>query len=198
VNSEKVIQAAKLAGVHDMILHFPKGYDTPLGDAGAGLSGGQKQRIGLARAMYGDPSLLVLDEPNSNLDEVGEQALLFAINTLRQMGKTIVLITHRNSVLAATTKLMLIKEGVAQFFGPRDEVIAALTKAAQAAQQQLVQSNPAAQGQSAAQTAQGPQAAQAAKPPASSGETNLQQATSTPPEDAQARIEAANNVDDVA
>jgi ATP-binding cassette subfamily C exporter for protease/lipase len=114
-----------------MILRFAQGYDTLLGDAGAGVSGGQKQRIGLARAMYDDPSLLVLDEPNSNLDESGEQALLLAINDLRQRGKTIVLVTHRTSVLGATSKLLLLREGVAQAFGPRDQVLQAIAQAQQ-------------------------------------------------------------------
>ena len=140
VDSEKVIEAAKRAGVHDLILHFPKGYDTMLGDGGAGLSGGQKQRIGLARAMYGDPSLVVLDEPNSNLDDVGEQALVAAIIDMRRRGKTIVLITHRTSVIGATNKLLLLRDGVAQAFGPSNEVLAALAKSnqqqAQLAQQQ--------------------------------------------------------------
>jgi len=134
VDAEKIITAAKRAGVHDMILHFAQGYDTLLGDAGAGLSGGQKQRIGLARAMYGDPSLLVLDEPNSNLDELGEQALLVAINDLRQRGKTIVLVTHRTTVLGATTKLLLLGDGVVRAFGPREQVLQAMAQARQAAQ----------------------------------------------------------------
>ncbi|MBR7747988.1 type I secretion system permease/ATPase [Undibacterium baiyunense] len=137
LDSEKVIAAAKLAGVHDMILHFPKGYDTILGDGGAGLSGGQKQRIGLARAMYDDPALLVLDEPNSNLDDIGEQALVVALNEFRQRGKTIVLITHRTSVLGITTKLLLLRDGISQAFGPRDQVLAALNQANQQVQQQL-------------------------------------------------------------
>ena len=173
VDSEKVIQAAKRAGVHEMILHLPKGYDTLLGDGGAGLSGGQKQRLGLARAMYDDPSLLVLDEPNSNLDDVGEQALLIAINDLRQRGKTIVLITHRQSVLAATTKLLLLRDGVAQAFGPRDQALQALNQAVQQAQQQAQQQALQLQQQAAAQAA-----AQSS-------------AATEPPADTQARIEAA-------
>jgi ATP-binding cassette, subfamily C, bacterial exporter for protease/lipase len=131
IDSDKVVEAAKRTGVHEMILQLPKGYDTPLGDGGAGLSGGQKQRIGLARAMYGDPSLLVLDEPNSNLDDVGEQALVAAILDLRARGKTLVLITHRNSALSVTTKLLLLRDGTSQMFGPTAQVLAALAKAAQ-------------------------------------------------------------------
>lgn len=131
VDSEKVIEAAKCAGVHDLILHMPKGYDTMLGDGGIGLSGGQKQRIGLARAMYGDPSLIVLDEPNSNLDDVGEQSLLAAIVDMRRRGKTIVLITHRTSIIGATSKLLLLRDGIGQAFGPTQEVLAAMTRASQ-------------------------------------------------------------------
>ena len=133
VDPEKVIQAAKRAGVHDLILHLPKGYDTVLGDGGAGLSGGQKQRIGLARALYDDPSLIVLDEPNSNLDDSGEQALLAAVSDLRQRGKTLVLISHRTGVIGATTKLLLLREGQVQLFGPTQQVLAELTKAKSAA-----------------------------------------------------------------
>jgi ATP-binding cassette subfamily C exporter for protease/lipase len=151
IDSEKIITAAKRAGVHDMILHFPQGYDTRMGEAGAGLSGGQKQRIGLARAMYDDPSLLVLDEPNSNLDEVGEQALVAAIHDLRQRGKTIVIVTHRTTVLGATTKLLLLRDGVAQGFGPRDQVLQAMAQAQQtamSARQQGAASQPPADTQS--------------------------------------------------
>jgi ATP-binding cassette, subfamily C, bacterial exporter for protease/lipase len=135
IDSEKVIEAATRAGVHHMILHFPKGYDTVLGDGGAGLSGGQKQRIGLARAMYGDPSLIVLDEPNSNLDDVGEQALVQAILDLRRRGKTIVLITHRTSVIGVTNKLLLLRDGMGQLFGPTNEVLGALQQQTQLARQ---------------------------------------------------------------
>src|SRR5471032_2588233 len=122
----KVVQAAQRAGVHDMILHMPSGYDTVFGDGGAGLSGGQRQRLGLARAMYGDPSLIVLDETNSNLDDVGEAALVQAIADLRQRGKTIVLITHRTSIISATNKLLLIRDGMLSMFSPTNDVLAAI------------------------------------------------------------------------
>jgi ATP-binding cassette subfamily C exporter for protease/lipase len=151
IDSDKVIEAAKRAGVHDMILHFPKGYDTMLGDGGAGLSGGQKQRIGLARALYGDPSLIVLDEPNSNLDDIGEQALVAAIIDMRRRGKTIVLITHRTSIIGITNKLLLLRDGVAQMFGPTDQVLNALTQANQQQMQQAQQAQQQAQQQALAQ-----------------------------------------------
>ena len=138
IDSEKVILAAKRAGVHEMILNMPEGYDTHLGEGGAGLSGGQKQRLGLARTMYDDPSLIVLDEPNSNLDDVGEQALLAALTDLRKRGKTIVLITHRTSIISVTTKLLLLQDGTAKMFGPTSQIIEKLTKQQQQAQQALV------------------------------------------------------------
>ncbi|HYD80956.1 MAG TPA: type I secretion system permease/ATPase [Paucimonas sp.] len=154
VDPEKVIEAAKRAGVHDLILHFPKGYDTVLADGGGGLSGGQKQRLGLARAMYGDPSLLVLDEPNSNLDDAGEQALVAAIQDLRRRGKTIVLITHRTSVIGVTNKVLLLRDGKVQAFGPTNEVLAAVAKANQQALQQAQQLRNAQQQTAQQQTAQ--------------------------------------------
>jgi ATP-binding cassette subfamily C exporter for protease/lipase len=157
IDSDKVVQAAKRAGVHDLILHFPEGYDTKLGDGGAGLSGGQRQRIGLARAMYGDPALIVLDEPNSNLDELGEQALVNAVVDLRQRGKTIVLITHRPSALGVTTKLLVMRDGTLQLFGPTKDVIAAMNEANQKAlaQQQAAQAAQRAQQGATATTGEG-------------------------------------------
>lgn len=130
VDAGAVVLAAQRAGVHEMILQLARGYDTLLGDGGAGLSGGQRQRIGLARALYGDPALLVLDEPNASLDDVGEQALVAAIAGLRQRGKTVVLITHRTSVIGVTNKLLLLREGVAELFGSTAQVLAALQKKA--------------------------------------------------------------------
>ncbi|MFM0626919.1 type I secretion system permease/ATPase [Paraburkholderia xenovorans] len=147
IESDKVIEAAKLAGVHEMILRLPQGYDTLVGDRGAGLSGGQKQRIGLARALYGDPSFIVLDEPNSNLDETGEAALKQAIERLQAAGKTVVLITHRTSIIAATTKLLLLVEGQLRMYGPTAHVLAALQNApAHTAAAQTAAAQPAAAG----------------------------------------------------
>lgn len=163
LDAEKVVLAAKRAGVHDMILHLPKGYDTVLGEGGAGLSGGQKQRLGLARAMYDDPSLLVLDEPNSNLDDMGEAALVQAINDLRQRGKTIVLITHRTSVIGVTNKLLMLKDGSVAMFGPTRDVLNALQEANQ---RQL-------QSQQQAQAPQRP--AQATAAPAPGAATTTEQ-----------------------
>ena len=133
IHADQVIEAAQRAGVHDMIQHFPQGYDTALGEGGAGLSGGQKQRIGLARALYGDPALVVLDEPNANLDDAGEQALVNALMDLRQRGKTLVLVTHRPHIIGVTQKLLLLKDGVAQLFGPTEQVLAELSKTAKSA-----------------------------------------------------------------
>jgi len=123
---EAIVAAAKLAGVHDMILHLPNGYDTVIGGAGGMLSGGQRQRIGLARAVYGSPKLLILDEPNSNLDDQGEKELVEAINRIKQSGCTIVVITHRTMVLQCVDKILVMKEGAAVSFGPRDQVLASL------------------------------------------------------------------------
>ncbi|NRR29089.1 type I secretion system permease/ATPase [Oxalobacteraceae bacterium] len=161
IDAEKVVQAATRAGVHDLILHLPQGYDTMLGDGGAGLSGGQKQRLGLARAMYGDPSLIVLDEPNSNLDEAGEAALVKAIVDLRQRGKTIVLITHRTNVISHTNKLLLLRDGAPPLFGATRDILNGL----QEANQKQLQARAAAQA-GAQQGAAAPAAPQAAAAPA--------------------------------
>jgi len=159
VDAEKVVQAAQRAGVHDIILRLPAGYDTPLGDGGAGLSGGQKQRLGLARAMYGDPAVLVLDEPNSNLDDAGENALLVAVNDLRARGKTIVLITHRTSAIGITNKLLLLRDGAVELFGPTKQVLQALQEKNQKQMSAQAQAQPAQQPQPPQQAhspAQGP------------------------------------------
>ena len=131
--SADVIAAAKTAGVHDMVLRFPQGYDTKIGEGGVGLSGGQKQRLALARALYGNPSLVVLDEPNSNLDDAGELALIKAILELRQRKAAVMIITHRNSILQVTTKLLLMREGSVALFGTTEQVLEALQQSQAAA-----------------------------------------------------------------
>jgi ATP-binding cassette subfamily C exporter for protease/lipase len=109
-----------------MILHFPKGYDTPIGEAGGFLSGGQRQRIGLARAVYGDPHLVILDEPNANLDDAGESALARTVHDLKARGKTVILITHRPSAIASADRLVIMRDGRVHLQGERDAVLAAL------------------------------------------------------------------------
>ncbi|MGP5283650.1 type I secretion system permease/ATPase [Pseudomonas helleri] len=130
VDADKVLAAAQMAGVHSLILQMPEGYDTRLGDGGAGLSGGQKQRIGLARALYGLPALIVLDEPNANLDEAGEQALLQAIGQLKQLKRTLILITHKPNILTLADQLLILREGQLQAYGPTAKVLAAPKPAA--------------------------------------------------------------------
>ncbi len=121
VDSPKVIRAAQLAGVHEMVLRFARGYNTSIGQGGSHLSGGMRQRIALARALYGDPNLIVLDEPNSNLDDAGEKALFDAIQTLKAQGKTILLVTHRKHILGISDRVLVMDEGAVKWYGKRDE-----------------------------------------------------------------------------
>ncbi|ASQ90915.1 type I secretion system permease/ATPase [Prosthecochloris sp. GSB1] len=126
IDSGKVIAAARLAGIHEMILRFPKGYDTPIGVDGGMLSGGQRQRVALARAFYGDPSVIILDEPNANLDDTGELALGAALRRMVDAGKTVLLVTHRPAILALADRIVMMQEGRIVRDGPRDEVLPAV------------------------------------------------------------------------
>lgn len=134
-SSEKIIIAAKAAGVYDMILQFPEGFDTKIGEQGSALSGGQRQRIALARALYGEPFLVVLDEPNSNLDAEGEAALSRAILNVRARGGIVVVIAHRPSALATVDKVIVLTNGQMQAFGPKDETLRKTTQLAPSAPQ---------------------------------------------------------------
>ena len=131
---EAVVAAARAAGVHDMILQLDKGYDSEIGEQGCVLSGGQRQRVGLARALYGEPALVVLDEPNASLDAAGDEALTQAILGLKARGATVVVMAHRPSAIAAVDKLLMLRDGRVEAFGPKEEVIAKVTKAAGAGQ----------------------------------------------------------------
>jgi len=130
VDMTQVEAAARLVGLHELIMSLPQGYNSPVGRDGAMLSGGQRQRVGLARALYGKPVFVVLDEPNSSLDEAGDVALANAIATLKNMGTTFVVMTHRTSVLGVADKMLIMRDGAQQAFGPRDEVLAALQQKA--------------------------------------------------------------------
>lgn len=148
----KVLDAAQMAGIHDLILRLADGYDTELGEGGAILSIGQRQRVALARALYDRPSFVVLDEPNASLDSDGEQALLQAILTLRKIGSTVVVISHRMSALNYSNKILLLRDGAVEKFGPRDEVLSKLVQ-------------PAPQPQKAQPAGAPPPTAQVAGPP---------------------------------
>ena len=128
VEDEAIVKAAKLAHAHEMIQHFPQGYDTLIGDGGVRLSGGQRQRIGLARTVFGSPRFIVLDEPNANLDQAGEAALAEAMEDLKRRGAALVIVGHRPSTLSVADKILFLKEGRVAMFGPRDHVLEALKK----------------------------------------------------------------------
>jgi PrtD family type I secretion system ABC transporter len=130
VDPDEVVRAAKLAGVHEMILQLPEGYDTQIGAGGQSLSGGQRQRVALARALYGDVRFILLDEPNANLDSEGEKALTDAIAQLREQGRTVAMITHRPQLLSNVDKVLALDGGQVQAFGPRQEVLNRFTRPA--------------------------------------------------------------------
>jgi ATP-binding cassette subfamily C protein PrsD len=131
----EVIRAAQRAQVHELILRLPNGYDTDIGESGELLSPGQRQRIGLARALYGQPRLVVLDEPNANLDHEGEQALLGALHRLKEEGVTVIVVAHRPSLLGGVDKLLVLREGMVEMFGPRAEIMARVTHAVRPARE---------------------------------------------------------------
>ncbi len=125
---EEVVAAAMAAGAHELILRLEHGYDTKLGEAGMSLSGGQRQRIGLARALYGEPFLVVLDEPNSNLDHDGDEALTQAIRNIRERGGIVIVVTHRQTAIAGVDHLAMMAEGRIQAFGPKEEILQKVLK----------------------------------------------------------------------
>jgi ATP-binding cassette subfamily C protein EexD len=151
VDPEKVVLAARTAGVHEMILQLPDGYDTVIGSEGVNLSGGQRQRIGLARAIYGSPRLIVLDEPNSNLDEVGERALSVALQLIKESGATVFIVSHRPNILSRLDRVMVMNAGTITLYGARDQVIAELAQQQAKAQQAQQRVAPAATGVAPAQ-----------------------------------------------
>ncbi len=143
-DAEAVVKAAKLADVHEMILRLPEGYSTRIGEGGSALSAGQRQRVGLARALYGDPKVVVLDEPNANLDSDGEAAVIHAIQALKAAGTTVVVVAHRPSAIHAVDKILFIREGRQLAFGPRDEILAKILKSPAGGPQQMGTANVAA------------------------------------------------------
>jgi ATP-binding cassette subfamily C exporter for protease/lipase len=167
LDKEEVVRVIAQVGLQDVVAQLPDGLSTRIGEEGAVLSGGQRQRVALARAIYGKPKLIVLDEPNSNLDEAGEQALLQTLASLKVQGASVLVITHRTSILPQADKLLMLRDGQVAMFGQRDEVLQALQKA---------QTDPNSSGQLPnAQQAQQPQQA-----PTSSGTASAPSAARQP------------------
>lgn len=133
ITDEQVVAAAQMAGVHELILRMPKGYETDVGEGGVTLSAGQRQRVGLARTLVGDPAFVVMDEPNASLDADGEAALMNAIEAMKARGATIVLISHRTPIFRTVDKVLLLRDGRVEMFGPRDQVLGRLIKPAEVA-----------------------------------------------------------------
>jgi ABC-type protease/lipase transport system fused ATPase/permease subunit len=158
VSDAEVVAAAKLANAHELILGLAKGYDTELGDGGAVLSAGQRQRVGLARALFGDPAYVVLDEPNAALDAAGEEALMTALASLKARKVTVVVVSHKANIFRSADKILYLSDGQVGMFGPRDEVFARLAQSAAAIRPAPLQS-PDAQsgGPSGSGKASGPQ-----------------------------------------
>jgi ATP-binding cassette, subfamily C, bacterial PrsD len=169
--SDAILKAAQIAGVHDIILRLPEGYSTRIGEGGMSLSAGQRQRLGLARAVFGDPFLVVLDEPNANLDADGENALTRAIQILRQNNCIVIVISHRPSALSALNMAMVLYEGKAIAFGPREEIFARVRTAT-------------GQGAAAGQAATARQAAAARQPAAARQSAAAKQAAAPSPNSA--------------
>ncbi len=144
VDLEKVKHASQIAGLDPVVNDLPEGFKTFIGPEGVTLSGGQKQRVGIARAIYGNPSLVVLDEPNSSLDQAGEAALVTMLRELKNSNTTVIVITHRTQILSEVQKILIMRDGLAQAFGPKDEVLEALRKAREQQRAQLAQTGAAA------------------------------------------------------